>query len=256
VEGAFNSTRPPGFDGTTQDVAFGVGGFDRVLPGSRWKRVGRGDRYVYKHDGDRGKVDYFIGGSSKSKLQLRSKEASLGSAFPDRDNVPVGVSLGGVAATVDIAVDQKGNNYKYGSNHPAPEFFVDTVGVSLNRKSMDRDALVFSGRVAGPFSFDPFLHDLDLNIGPFALTIPAGGWSKVKGSKLTYKHKDPSGLTVLVKANFEEGTLSMKVNKADLHLLFGNETLQVHLNLEGIPGADWTYQIVMKSTGEGSKLRY
>ena len=70
------------------------------------------------------------------------------------------------------------------------------------------------------------------------------------------KHKDPSGLTVLVKANFEEGTLSMKVNKADLHLLFGNETLQVHLNLEGIPGADWTYQIVMKSTGEGSKLRY
>ena len=255
LKGEFSMPFDADFDFSTINPSVNVGPFARAYPGAVWKQAGRKPRFVYSAGPDKAQMEFWVGGSSKGKFDFKSSNANLSGVFVNPDSVPVSLGVGSLADTLSVSVDARGSSFRLGSSTPTPEFFVTTLSLS-HGKTPGKDAIAFAGKATGPFSFDPLVHDFTLTIGSYTIAIPSGGWTSQRRTKLTFGQSSRTGPKVLLTYDIEKGTLTFKGANLDLSSMLGSNTAFVSLNLGGISGGQWTYQITMGVDRTGLRKRY
>lgn len=258
LKGQANIPPTPGFDGSQQNFGFTFGNVrgSTVNGSTFWKRAGRSNRWTYTQGTYSIVSDYFIGGSSKSTWAVNATKQNLGTLWSNPASVPVGFTIGQLSDTVNVKMDGTGTTWRMGTKMASPEFYVSTLAYTLNAKDRDKDALVFTGKVSGPFAFNPAQHSLALGFDDFQISIPVNGWTTIVGSKFTYRLRPSVGANVEVLFDTDKNTLSVRVDRADLRARMGNPSARITCALGGISGAAWTYQLSLTGNPAMTTYRY
>lgn len=259
LSGRANIPPTPGFDGSQQSFRFTMGNvWGNTSNGSLyWKRAGRSNRWTYKHGTFSVVTDYFIGGSSRSTWSVNATRQNLGTLWGNPASVPVTLNIGQLSDTVNVKMDGTGTTYKMGSRLATPDFHVTTLSYKLTAPGKpSADSLVFTGKISGPFVFNPAVNSLNLAFDSLVLQVPAGSWSTIRGNLLTYKYRPTTGAQTEIIYDHDKGAVSVRVNKAYLQARRGNPSVRISCSLSGISGAAWTYQLHLIADKAKNSYRY
>lgn len=259
LSGRANIPPTPGFDGSQQGFRFTMGNvWGNTTNGSTfWKRAGRSNRWTYKQGTYSVVTDYFIGGSSRSAWSVNATRQSLGTMWNNPASVPVSLTIGQLSDSVSVKMDGTGTTHKMGARLATPDFHVTTLSYKLAAPGKaNADSLVFTGKISGPFAFNPAAHSLNLAFDSLGIQVPANGWTTIRGNVLTFRDRPSAGPGTEIIFDHDKGTLSVRVDKSYLQPRRGNPSVRVSCSLGGISGAAWTYQLHLTSDKAKNSYRY
>ncbi len=238
------------------DVTIWMDDWFVTIPQDEWKQKGRFPRFKAKFGGLTVQLDFWKGGSSKCYFNIKGNKQDFSGLLPNYPNIPVGLELGDYFAEfIRVQVDKRGKSYKMGAAPPTPLMFINSINLTVNNRQLDKAKLLLSAKVLGVSSFNPDSDSINLEIGPFQYSIPAGTWRPKNNNSYKLKDKLADGSKVDIKFDAEKGQLNVKVDKASV--MFNNPVV-LNFQIEGDTEFSWGHLLYLneKYTSKKTLFRY
>lgn len=255
IKGRFNMEAPAGFNPLTQTIGIGLGSGAAARTWSLagpWKQVGRLQKYAFKQGTGSAVVSYFIGGSSRSTFSFKTGGASLAGLRDQKADLAVDFDMGSWAESLRVTLDDLGRSLKFGGKMPEARLVIDTLGLKKQTKGVNKDSVVFAGRLLGPAWLNPATDGLVLSFGGLTVTVPSGGF-KVKGTKATFA---TSGANGAIKLSYDTENRLVKCALSGISLAGITAANPIQVSASAVGGTGVSFEQTVKLAAKGNSLSY
>lgn len=257
IKGRFNMETPADFNPLTQTIGIGLGSGasagNWTLAGP-WKQVGRLQKYAFKQGTASAVVSYFIGGSSRSAYSFKTGGASLAGLRDQQADLAVDFDMGSWGDSLRVTLDDLGRSLKFGGKMPEARFVIDALGLKKQPKGVNKDALIFTGRLLGPAWLNPVTDGLVLAFGGLTVTVPAGGFV-VKGTKATFAGSGADG-SVKMSYDSENRLIKCALSGISLAGITADNPIRVSARAVGGTGTTFEQTLRLAADSKGTTLSY
>jgi len=251
LRGTFNM--PLGQDAPGEVILSLGEGWSVTIDSTSSKKAGSSNVYTFNKDGVSGRVTYWVKGTTKCLFSFSAHGQTLGTGLVNSTDVAVRLQVGdGFDETVGVGITVNGHTAK-ATSFALPHLSIGAVSVVRNLKKSGRDSVTFSGKAFIGGDLDPALDGVTMNVGPYAIELPAGTIGAARNGQITYRTATPHG-RMIFRFNNRTHALTMTATGVDLSAM--STDTHVSLTVENHEGADWEYGLGMAKNKKGTTYKY